>query len=83
MERKYYKILLKEIYGDIVTDRCQIRFLILNKFKRIDQLILPLKSSENIWFFDSFRREWAFNFRIISLNLFVSNAPLLYPLKAC
>ena len=83
MERKYYKILLKEIYGDIVTDRCQIRFLILNKFKRIDQLILPLKSSENIWFFDSFRREWVFNFRIISLNLFVSNAPLLYPLKAC
>ena len=36
MERKYYKILLKEIYGDIVRDRCQIRFLILNKFKRID-----------------------------------------------
>ena len=36
MERKYYKILLKEICGDIVRDRCQIQFLILNKFKRID-----------------------------------------------
>ena len=38
-----------------VSDRLQISFFILSKFKRINYLLLPLKSSENRKFSDDFR----------------------------
>ena len=38
-----------------LRDRCQISLLILSKFKQINQLRFPLKSSENLWFPDEFR----------------------------
>ena len=35
--------------------RRQISFLILSKFKRINEFLFTLKSSENLWLFDDFR----------------------------
>ena len=36
-------------------DRLQIPFLILRGFKRLNQLLFPQKSSENLWFSDDVR----------------------------
>ena len=38
-----------------IKDRLQISLLILSEFKRINWLLFPLKSSENLWFSDDFR----------------------------
>ena len=37
------------------TDRCQIWLLMLSKFKRSNQLLLPLKSSENQRYFKGYK----------------------------
>ena len=46
----------------------QISLLILSKFKRVNQLLLPRKSSENRRFYDSFRRKQKL-IRLNSLNI--------------
>ena len=35
-----------------IRDPLQISLLILSEFKRINQILIPLKSSENLWFSD-------------------------------
>ena len=50
----------------LARDRCQNLLQILSEFKRINQLLLTLKSSENIWFSVHFRGDTS---KIIRLNL--------------
>ena len=37
-------------FSQIFRDCRQILLLILNEFKRINELLFPMKSSENLWF---------------------------------
>ena len=39
----------------LFKDRRQILYLISSEFERINQLLIPLKSSESLWFSDEFR----------------------------
>ena len=39
----------------MIKDRFQIMLLILSEFKQINELLSPLKSSENLWFSSDFR----------------------------
>ena len=39
--------------GD-TKDRLRVSLLVLSEFKSINQLLFPLKASENLWFFDDF-----------------------------
>ena len=41
----------------ISRGRCQTLLLILREFKRINQLLFPLKLSKNLWFSDNFRED--------------------------
>ena len=56
-----YSFLLKIHIGVVtenlisLTDCHQFSPVILSKFERINELLLPLKSSENLWFSDDFR----------------------------
>ena len=54
-----------------IRDRHQILRQILSQSKRIDQLLFPLKSSENHGFSDDFRgnRSWLIHSSLIVLNL--------------
>ena len=52
-----------------VRDHLQISFLILNELKEINQLLFPLKSSENQRFPDDFRGNRSYSLRSNSLNI--------------
>ena len=52
-----------------VRDHLQISFLILNELKEINQLLFPLKSSENQMFPDDFRGNRSYSLRSNSLNI--------------
>ena len=69
---------------DIARDRYPILLLILKEFKRInDQLLFPLKSSQNLWFYELIR----FNSRHIGNEIwrwfiiFISNLKFSTTLK--
>ena len=52
-----------------VRDHCQISLLKLSEFKRINQLLFPLKSSENLCFSDSFMRNINALIHVSTLNI--------------
>ena len=52
-----------------IRDHLQILLLILSKFNRINQLLFPLKSSENSRLFDAFRGNTSLLIRLNSLNI--------------
>ena len=58
---------MPEIYFSCVMDHLQISLLTLSEFNRISERIVPLKSLENHWFSDDFRRNRGL---VIQLNLF-------------
>ena len=58
---KMYKALIQVI---IIGDSLKISFLILSEFKRVNQLLFPLKLSKNQMFSDDFRQ------KTIDLNWF-------------
>ena len=50
-------------------DRLQISLLILSEYNRINELIVPLKSSENLWFSNDFRENRSKFIHLKSLNI--------------
>ena len=57
----FWKTIVKEnllgmfLYAHIMRDHLQFSLLLLTEFKGINLLLFPLKSSENLLFFDDFR----------------------------
>ena len=54
-------------------DRLQISLLILSEFKRVNQILLPVKSSENRRFSDHFMGNRIWLIRLNSLNIRTEN----------
>ena len=56
------------VYYKCLWDRGQIAPLILREFKQINEILSPLKSSENNRFPDEFRGNESYLIRVNSLN---------------
>ena len=52
-----------------LKDYLQISLLILSQFEQINELLFPLKSSDNRRFNDDFGRNWTSLIRLNSINV--------------
>ena len=52
-----------------LKDYLQISLLILSQFEQINELLFPLKSSDNRRFSDDFGRNWTSLIRLNSINV--------------
>ena len=69
---QFFSILIKtalERSSYLFKDRCHISLLVISEFKQINYILLPLKSSESLWFSDNFRGYKSYLICLNSLNI--------------